>query len=350
MTDIDITEYDVINTEKSLKTLTAAEVLDTSFLVKAPVVEGLLGTGVYLFVGAPKVGKSFFMTQLAYHVATGKPLFGREVYCGEVLYLALEDTFRRIQNRFGRMFGVAAEPTIHFCVEASSISEGLTEQLDSFIDSFPSTRLVIIDTLQKIRETADAAYSYASDYTIISAMKDFADRRGICVVLVHHTRKMTAQDRFDQISGTNGLLGAADGAFVMYKDSRTSDSASLEVSGRDVEDQKLILKRNKLTLAWELERAVTDLHKQPPDPLLAKVKEFTSALGGTYWKGSPAELKEKLGVDIAANHLTRRLNIASPRLYEEYDVVYVSKRRNSGTVIYLQAVEQKQKVTVSDGK
>lgn len=322
-----------------LKTFTAAQILDTSFMTKPPVIDGLLYSGTYLFVGAPKVGKSFFMTQLAYHVATGRDFFGRHVYSGEVLYLALEDTYKRLQSRFGRMFGVAVEPSIHFCVEAKTLSEGLLEQLHGFVNAHPSTRLIIIDTLQKIRETSnEPLYSYANDYKIISALKAFSDERGVCVVLVHHTRKMTSQDRFDQISGTNGLLGAADGAFMLYKEKRTDIKATLEVSGRDIEEQKLTLRKNLSTLVWEVEKIETELWKDPPDPLLDKLKAFADTLGGEMFKGSAAELASKLGVDIKPNVMTRRLNIAAERLFKEYDIVYASKRTRDGAIIYIKSL------------
>nr|WP_330407370.1 AAA family ATPase [Enterocloster lavalensis] len=84
-----------------------------------------------------------------------------------------------------------------------------------------NTRLIIIDTLQKIREAGGDKYSYGNDYDIIGKLKQFAGRTGLCLLLVHHTRKQQADDKFDMISGTNGLLGAADGAFLLQKEKRT---------------------------------------------------------------------------------------------------------------------------------
>ena len=78
-------------------------------------------------------------------------------------------------------------------------------------------------------------------------LKSFADAHGLCLLLVHHTRKQNADDKFDMISGTSGLLGAADGAFLLQKEKRTGNAATLEVSGRDQQDQKLYLIRNTET-------------------------------------------------------------------------------------------------------
>ena len=127
------------------------------------------------------------------------------------------------------------------------------------MNDHPDTRLIIIDTLQKVREVGGESYSYAIDYQIITRLKAFADRYGICLLLVHHTRKQQADDKFDMISGTNGLLGAADRAFLLQKEKRTSNAATLEISGRDQQDQKLYLSRNPERLIWELEKTETEL-------------------------------------------------------------------------------------------
>ena len=149
------------------------------------------------------------MGQLAYHVAMGLPLWEYEVHQGTVLYLALEDDYARLQRRLSRMFGVEETSNLYFATQAKSVSEGLDQQLEGFIREHPDVRLIIIDTLQKVREIGGDRYSYASDYEIVTRLKTFSDRYGICLLVVHHTRKMEAEDSFDMISGTNGLLGAA---------------------------------------------------------------------------------------------------------------------------------------------
>ena len=103
-----------------------------------------------------------------------------------------------------------------------------------------------------MREVGGDNYSYANDYEIITRLKKFADSYGITLLLVHHTRKQKADYTFDMISGTNGLLGAADGAFLLQKEKRTGNTATLEVSGRDQQAQRLHLKRNENILAWNL--------------------------------------------------------------------------------------------------
>ena len=225
----------------ALNTVSMSELYDTVYPPRKPIVDGLLYGGTYLFVGAPKVGKSFFMGQLAYHVAMGLPLWEYKVHQGTVLYLALEDDYARLQHRLSRMFGVEEAASLYFATQAKTLSEGLDQQLEHFIREHPDVRLIIIDTLQKVREVGGDRYSYASDYEIVTKLKAFSDKYGICLLVVHHTRKMEAEDSFDMISGTNGLLGAADGAFILQKKKRTDNTAILDVVGRDQPDQELTL-------------------------------------------------------------------------------------------------------------
>ena len=109
------------------------------------------------------------------------------------------------------------------------------------------TKLIIVDTLQKVREAVSDSYSYSSDYEVIGKLKQFADRYGVCVLIVHHTRKQPAGDSFEMISGTTGLLGCADGALLMQKEKRTDSRATLEVVGRDQPDQRLYLSKTMRT-------------------------------------------------------------------------------------------------------
>lgn len=232
-----------------LSTISMSELYENVYCKSPPIIDGLLYSGTYLFVGAPKVGKSFFMLQLAYHISTGTQLWEYPVRKGSVLYLALEDNYHRLQERLYRMFGTDNTPDLHFSVSAHQLGKGLAAQLGGFVQEHRDTRLIIIDTLQKVREIGGESYSYSNDYEIITQLKRFADSTGICLLLVHHTRKQKSEDTFDMISGTNGLLGAADGAFILHKEKRTSSKAFLEISGRDQQDQRLTLVRNEETLA-----------------------------------------------------------------------------------------------------
>ena len=317
-----------------LHTVTLDELMDNVFEVKSAVIENLLYTGAYILAGAPKIGKSFLVAQIAHHVSTGQELWGCKVHQGTVLYLALEDDFQRIQNRMFMMYGVNDTPNLHFATAAGKIGNGLDEQLENFMREHSDTKLIIIDTMQKIREVGGEAYSYASDYEIIGRLKQFADKHCICILTVHHTRKQPAGDSFEMISGTTGLLGCADGSLLMQKKKRTALEATIDVVGRDQQDQILYLKKDADTQIWNLEKVENELHKEPPDYVLEAVSRLVSA-DQPVWTGSPSELAGAVHAGMAANALSKYLNVKSGRLLDEYHVRYENKVRHEGRRITL---------------
>lgn len=134
------------------------------------------------------------------------------------------------------------------------------------------------------------------------------------------------------ISGTNGLLGAADGAFLLQKERRTSNTAMLDISGRDQQDQRLYLTRNEERLIWTLERAETELWKEPPDPVLAAIAALVTA-EQPQWSGTATELVAALGLKMKPNALSMRLNVRAGKLQCEYGIRYESHRSHAGRTL-----------------
>ena len=322
---------DRINDPAYLHTMTLNELYETTYSSRPPIIGGLLYPGTYLLAGAPKVGKSFLVAQLAFHISTGQPLWNFPVQKSTVLYLALEDDYRRLQDRMFRMFGVESTEHLHFATCAKQVGSGLEEQLEMFLREHPDTRLIIIDTLQKVRELGGEAYSYAGDYEIVGKLKTFADKHGICLLLVHHTRKQPATDKFEMISGTTGLLGCADGAFLLQKERGTTMNGTLDVVGRDQGEQKLHLVRDREHLYWNLDHMEAEVCEAPPDPLLEKINTIISST----WVGSPTDLVDLLELEQKPNALSRYLNINKSRLENEYGIEYQNNRTHSGRIIAL---------------
>ena len=314
-----------------LHTVTLNELYETSYPSRPPIIDGLLYSGTYLLAGAPKVGKSFLVAQLAYHISAGLPLWNFPVKQCTVLYLALEDDYKRLQDRMFRMFGVESTEHLFFATAAKQIGAGLEDQLELFIREHPNTQLIIIDTLQKIRELSGESYNYASDYEIIGKLKMFADKHGICLLLVHHTRKQPASDKFEMISGTTGLLGCADGAFLLQKERGIAMNATLDVVGRDQPEQKIFLIRDREHLNWTLDHIEAESTEQPPDPILEKVNTFLK----DSWTGTPTDLVQLLEMELKPNVLSRYLNVNKSRLENEYGIDYQNNRTHSGRTIVL---------------
>lgn len=314
-----------------LEILSMTELYDSSFEPRVPVVDGLLNSGTYIFAGAPKVGKSFFMAQLAYHVAMGIPLWDYPVRQGAVLYLALEDDYARLQQRLAMMFGEESTDKLYLAIKSKTIKDGLAEQMTCFVKEHADARLIIIDTLQRVRETDGDKMSYGTDYDNMTPLKEFSDRTGVTIIVVHHTRKMAADDVCEMISGTNGLLGATDGALILFKKKRTSNEATLDVIGRDQQEQELTLSRNQDTCVWEKVKSETELFVTKPDPVFEKISEFITE-DNPEWEGTSSELIEMIpGLEsiIQTNTLIRRLNINRGKLFRDYGIYYEPLQRKS---------------------
>ena len=325
-------EWEQMQSPDYLHMVGMEELMDQTFPVKEPVIDGLLYKGAYLFAGAPKIGKSFLVLQIAYAVSTGEAIWDYQVHRGAVLYLALEDQYRRLQERMARMFGVDGHGDLMLAVAAKQLGQGLEKQMEYFLRRFPQAQMIVIDTLQKIREAAGDRYSYASDYEIIGQLKTFADHHNICILIVHHTRKQPSEDSFEMISGTTGLLGCADGAFLLHKEKRTDHRAILDIVGRDQPDQRLCLLRNEENLTWTLEGADCELWKEPPDPLLEQVAQLVTP-EHPIWKGSAAELLQKLGVETNPSGLVKRLNVRAGQLQSSFGIEYKNVRDRTGSHI-----------------
>ena len=207
-------------------------------------------------------------------------MLGQETSKGTVLYLCLEDSFERIQKR---LYELTDEPTdrLHFVIMSDSIGNGLEEQISDFKSNHTDLKIVFIDTLQKIRESTEN--SYGSDYKELSVLKSLADKLGIAIVLVHHTRKCSDSDPFNMISGSTGLSGSVDGSMILIETKRGSRTAKLYCVGRDIENQEiaLVFENSRWIVTDELKQSEPDLFSFAVHDLMLERKDF---------KGSATEL------------------------------------------------------------
>ena len=274
---------------KRLQTIDADTLQSTAYEPVSFVVDDLLPQGLHLLAGAPKIGKSWLALWLAVMVAKGDPIWGMGVKQGTTLYLCLEDSTLRIQNR---LFEITedAPASVHFTTNSDTLGKGLEEQLCAFLSEHPDTVLVIIDTLQMIRGTG-YDNTYANDYRDLSVLKRIADAHGIAILLIHHLRKELADDVFSRISGTTAISGAVDSSFTLIEDKRGSGKATLSCIGRDIEYCELTLERN-VENVWEL---VSDSRTQP-ELLGGRIVILLSELmrDRTEFIGTPTELSAQI--------------------------------------------------------
>jgi len=296
------------------------------------VVDGLIPTGLILFCGAQKIGKSWLMLKLCLCVSQGLPLWEMPTTQGDVLYLCLEDTFSRIQDR---LFQVTDEASgrLHFAVASGKLTDGLIVQLEDYLKDYPDSRMIVIDTLQKVR-TASKDNAYASDYGDISLLKEFADRHSLAVIVVHHIRKQKDSDVFNMVSGTTGLTGSADSTFVLERENRALDAARLYVTGRDTPYQEFVLRFHDCT--WELVEWKTQeqLAREAIPNVLFRVVDFMQ--DKTEWCGTATELIAAMGeTETVPTVITKWLNEYRIPFLSENGIGYQYSRRKEGRQIAL---------------
>ena len=342
--------------------ISAKDLQDKEFKPIKWVVEGLLPQGLALLVAPPKYGKSWLMLDLCLSVASGQKFLDMPTNKTDCLYLALEDNQRRLQDRMNRVLqGERAPDGFALATGSLDLQDGLLDQLTNYLNINPGCGLVVIDTLQRVRRTTGKAINaYQADYKDVGILQKFASEREICVVLVHHLRKMKDEtDPFAQISGTNGIFGAADSAFVMTRDRRVDDTTKLSVTGRDLEEFELALRLDKTQCRWQNLASQIESEKERVAREAAEArareqarKEYeNSALVQTIrklvernhgqWSGTAKEILEagKLLTRrfIAENPraLTKQLNDLEGQLMEVDGIEFRRAKNGSGGGIYI---------------
>ena len=309
---------------QKLQTVNADTLLYEPLEKPSFVVDGLIPTGLILFCGSQKIGKSWLMLKLCLCVSQGIPLWDMPTREGDVLYLCLEDTFCRIQDRLFRLTDEASE-RLHFAVASDKLSDGLIVQLEDYLKEYPDSRLIVIDTLQKVR-TASKDNAYASDYGDISLIKDFADRHSLAVIVVHHIRKQNDSDVFNKVSGTTGLTGSADATFVLEQENRASNAAKLYVTGRDTPYQEFTLRFRDCS--WELveRKEQEQIERESIPDILFRLVKFMQ--GREEWTGTATELLEQMGeTGMPPNIMTKRLNEYRASFLSENNIRYGYHRK-----------------------
>ena len=218
------------------------------------IVDGFLPSGLSILAAPPKAGKSWFVLDLCLSVAMGRPFLGMKVNRCACLYIALEDSLNRLKGRESRVLnGEPAPDNCYFATAAPTLDDGaLLDALEAFIAAHRGVGLAVIDTFQKIRGAPRGRETlYGGDYREAGALKAFADRHNIAVLLVHHFRKQGDDaDVFNMVSGSSGLTGAADMMATLSQDKRGAETSTLTVTGRDVPMSETVVAFDKTLHRW----------------------------------------------------------------------------------------------------
>ncbi|MGO8761919.1 MAG: AAA family ATPase [Desulfobaccales bacterium] len=229
------------------KPLAAEDLMTKEFQPPRWVIPNLVPDGLTLLCGPPKIGKSWMALDWAIAVVTGGHALGRlSVEQGEVLYLALEDSDRRMQKRLGKLLSDGASPKGLYIRTRTGgfplLEQGGRTLLDDWLRVNPKVKLVIIDTLARARAPQKGGQNvYDADVKGLTLLQDLAFKHNLALVVVHHIRKQKADDILATVSGSYGIAGTADSIAILTRSGRGKD-AILTITGRDIEDQELDLK------------------------------------------------------------------------------------------------------------
>lgn len=302
-------------TNKFFQTKDGKTLLTTALKPIHFIVESFISQGLHILAGEPKVGKSWLALDLCMKVATGENIWKFAVNKGTVLYLCLEDSDLRIQNRMFDLVNFCDEfneddyKDIHISTSAELVGGGLEQQIENFIAEHNDTKLIVIDTLQKIRKVSNDN-AYANDYKDLTVLKNIADEFGVAIVLVHHLcKQIYGNNPISRISGTSAIAGAADSLFVLEAIKTGNKKAKLICTGRDIEQRELELQFDLQKHNWIF---VSDSIETPEKFMDNILTYFIAFMKETkYFAGTPSELANAIQLhstkEINASSLSRKL-------------------------------------------
>ena len=290
------------------------------------IVREVLPTGLAILCAPSKIGKSWMMMQLGLAVADGKEFLDFKTNQSGVLYYALEDSKARLKDRLNKLLkGKKAPTNLRFVTQADTVDGGLLEKIEEELRTFPGIKLIIIDTLQKVRGKAIRNESmYSGDYREMAKLKEYADNHKVCMLFVHHLRKMLDEtDVFNMISGSTALMGAADTIFIISKKKRNDENANLSMTGRDIAQSDLVIAFSKADYVWVVEGTAEEVayrkerEEYECSPLVQTIKELVKRNPMTGWCGTVDDLKKQI-FDITGKTLTEN-NAAVGRAIEKFE-------------------------------
>jgi len=260
----------------------------------------ILPQGLFILAGAPKIGKSWLILDMCHSIAKGTELWGYNTTKSDVLYIALEDNYRRLQDRLKKIVASESpsEPIrLHLAVSAKGIHDGLIEQVDEFMKDHPNTGFIAIDTLEHIRkgevDRKDRGL-YSTDYADMQILRTITNKYdGITLMLIHHTRKMYDADPLFTVTGSTGLTGAVDGIWVLDKEKRAENKAILSILNRDTKGYAFKLELDEENCKWRFLGECEDTEKDDKEWLALAINGLftqTDINGTAEWKGNATAL------------------------------------------------------------
>lgn len=271
-------------------TWTVAELLGADFPDPVWAVPGVIPVGLTFLAGRPKVGKSWLALQVAGAVGTGGQALGREVKAGRVLYLALEDSPRRLKARLQTQ-QVQRAAAITFKTSWPNLAEGGLAELQAEIEKDGYT-LIVVDTLSRALGRADQQ-DIAEMTTILGNLQRIAQLYNLAILLIDHHRKPAGllANPIDDILGSTAKAAVADSALGLFRE-QGKHGATLKVTGRDLEELELALEWDSLICCWQVLGEAGQVRK---DSLQADILAAIPELEGLGELATTAHIAQHLG-------------------------------------------------------
>ena len=332
---------------KLLEVVNGETLMDMQFPKSRFCIQSLLPQGVSILGGAPKIGKSWMVLDWCVRTAKGESVWNLPTEKGTVLYLCLEDSLGRIQDRLNCITDEVPS-NLYVATKSESIETGLIQQIQNFIITHSDTTLIVIDTFQMVRNSS-SELSYANDYNEIGKLKKYADEMSISILLVHHLRKQGDSDPLNKLSGTTGISGAVDTVFVLNKDKRNENKANLLCTGRDIEQREFQLSFNKENCTWDL---LNDSLENPVPTIPQEMIDFIEFMKSQkHFKGSNTDLASEFNLSLNYNLTPKSLKqMMNKYRYELEDnrIKFVSHRSNGQRLVEVSYLSVSDSSAVSD--
>ena len=244
--------------EDLTRSISAVDLMNKSFPPINYLVKDYIAEGFTMFIGRPKVGKSWFLLQLAYHIASGLPFFEKNTIQGDVLYLSLEDGQQRLNSRLKILNYSKIPSNLHFvfqCPKFDSQQKG-TEILLRELEKLKNPKLIIIDTVQKIlsQNVRGSNTSYEKQYEQYGFIKDFAHEHGISIIgSGHQKKKKDEEEIYDTVNGSMAIQGSSDQMIIFTNNEKRKELYRLQTIGRDIIEQDITISKNSQTMQFHCE-------------------------------------------------------------------------------------------------
>ena len=293
-------------------------------------VGGVLPEGFVCLAGRPKAMKSWTALKIVYCVQNGLDFLGHKVVQGDCIYFGLEDSKRRIQDRVNKLgFSHLKHPQIVLNSDVPYLGFGFEECLDNWIKSKEHPRLVVIDTLARIkpRQSKSSGTAYDADNLLMNGIQKLAVQNNLTVMFITHLSKAVQEYSFDKIQGSVGIQGMTDAMWMLDRGDGLSTKASLKGRGRDILDFEYALTWDNETMSYNFEGNLVEINKNE------NRREITVAMEELH-----KELKEVRPADVAKYYGVssnskdgRRMSRTMQRMAEQFEILKGSKY---GTYIY----------------